>query len=308
MSEEKNDIYDFIIHSSPDYKQTRIHRGDFRISTHTQFNKNYRKFCNSCEINNYLELIVKLPGDNSDDNTSEKIPICVKYPDTFYIEKNVLFDRAFLKWYAINKLHRSDIAEYIGSSTSEYKLVLYNNDFIKVRPSEHPLLCFHKKTTTTETETETETTDVSMGKTEDVAASVNDVETDMFMTLLPGQHIVVGSAYIIKADTLLNCPIYNIKDKDVISLNDEINMYYYDSEEVSSDYETEESVGEKWEDKAVDVNDSDDSGDSSADSESSESSESDADSDNSSATTDHKNTEFATCDKNIISSEFEMIE
>ena len=303
VSEEKNDIYDFIIHSSPDYKQTRIHRGDFRISTHTQFNKNYRKFCNSCEINNYLELIVKLPGDNSDDNTSENIPICVKYPDTFYIEKNVLFDRAFLKWYAINKLHRNDIAEYIGSSTSEYKLVLYNNDFIKIRSSENPLLF--------KTDLTTETTNDSIGETENVTDGVNDVETDVFMTILPGQHIVVGSVYIIKADTVLNCPIYKIKNKDVISINDEVNMYYYDSEEVSSDYETEESVGVKWEDKAIAVNDSDDRSDMSSDSgaDSSDNDSSDGvDRDADSGATDDKNNKHATYDKNIISSEFEMIE
>lgn len=238
ISDAKNVIYDFIIHSSQDYKQTRIHRGDFRISTHTQFDVNYRTFSELGLIDNYAELIVDLPELDSDDTTTaaatnpdpsvttkEVIPICIKSPDTCYIEKNELFDRPFLQWYLLNKLCRPDVVDYIGTHGSEYETILYNKDFVKCDLHKNWLLC---DSISKQTQKVLTTSD-----------SNNDGNVvDYFMKLTQGQHIIVGKSYIIKVDSKLNCPIYMLNDKDIIDIDGDIREYYCESEGSLSDDES----------------------------------------------------------------------
>ena len=246
ISDAKNVIYDFIIHSSQDYKQTRIHRGDFRISTHTQFDVNYRTFSDLGLIDNYAELIVDLPHlDQAQDNdtpttttttttfpdpsvsTKEVIPICIKSPDTFYMEKNELFDRPFLQWYLLNKLYRPDIVDYIGTHGSEYETILYNKDFVKCDLHKNGLLCDSISKQTQKVLTTTTENDNN-----------DDNVVDYFMKLTQGQHIIVGKSYIVKVDTKLNCPIYNLNHKDIIDIDCDIQNYYSDSEGSLSDNES----------------------------------------------------------------------
>lgn len=314
ISDAKNVIYDFIIHSSPDYKQTRIHRGDFRISTHTQFDVNYRTFSDLVLIDNYAELIVDLPHldeDNSNKNktttqpeditsttfpdpavsTKEVIPICIKSPDTFYIEKNELFDRAFLQWYLLNKLYRPDIVDYIGTYGSEYETILYNKDFVKCNLDKNGLLYdsiskqIQKVLNTTESDKD-------------------DNVVEYFMKLTQGQHIIVGKSYIVKVDTKLNCPIYNLNHKDIIDIDGDIQNYYSESEASLSDNES--AIKEKNKTSAVKtkMNDDDDNDEDNSSGVSEEDTDDDADQseENVAETTDNN-------DKTEnITSEFEMIE
>ena len=237
ISDAKNVIYDFIIHSSQDYKQTRIHRGDFRISTHTQFDVNYRTFSDLGLIDNYAELIVNLPQLDNDTptttipdpsvSTKEVIPICIKSPDTFYIEKNELFDRPFLQWYLLNKLCRPDVVDYIGTHGSEYETILYNKDFVKCDLHKNGLLCDSISKETQKVLTTTTERDKN-----------DDNIVDYFMKLTQGHHIIVGKSYIVKVDSKLNCPVYNLNHKDIIDIDGDIQNYYSDSEGSLSDNES----------------------------------------------------------------------
>jgi hypothetical protein len=223
-----NDIYDFIIHSSPDYKQSRVHRGDFRISTHTQFSVNYRTFSKLDHIDGYAQLNLALPSlrifvtsaeeynntADTDEVTAEVIPIHIKDLDTFYIEKNELFDIPFLQWYFMNRLFRQDAADYIKRRRPGYEITLYNNDYETRKLSENVLLCKRGGEDGGEGE-----------------------ETDYFMKFTNGQHIIVGNSYIMKVDTVLNCPIYDDNNKCVISIDEDINDCYDDSDSNLTDDE-----------------------------------------------------------------------
>ena len=252
VCDAENDIYDFIIHSSPDYKQSRVHRGDFRISTHTQFLVNYRTFNKLDHIDGYAQLNLALPSlkvnVTSDAETAETgsaapgsaapaaapgaaevIPIYVKDLDTFYVEKNELFDIPFLQWYFMNRLFRQDAADYIRRWRPKYEITLYNKDYETRKLSENVLLCKRGGGGDTETNTETETDTNTETDT--------DTETDYFMKLTNGQHIIVGNSYIMKVDTVLNCPIYDVNTKCVISIDDDINDCYDDSDSNLTDDE-----------------------------------------------------------------------
>jgi len=235
-----NDIYDFIIHSSPDYKQSRVHRGDFRISTHTQFSVNYRTFSKLDHIDGYAQLNLALPSlrifvtsaeeynntADTDEVTAEVLPIHIKDLDTFYIEKNELFDIPFLQWYFMNRLFRQDTADYIKRRRPGYEITLYNNDYETRKLSENVLLCkrdgrWVMQGSGDENENENE----------------NEEETDYFMKFTNGQHIIVGNSYIMKVDTVLNCPIYDVNNKCVISIDEDINECYDDSDDNLTDDE-----------------------------------------------------------------------
>lgn len=234
-----NDIYDFIIHSSPDYKQSRVHRGDFRISTHTQFLVNYRTFNKLDHIDGYAQLNLALPSlkvnvnvtsdadystssDDTDEVAAEVIPIHIKDLETFYIEKNELFDVPFLQWYFMNRLFRQDAADYIRRRRPAYEITLYNNDYETRKLSENVLLC-------------------KRGGGGDGVGDENEhdieEETDYFMKLTNGQHIIVGNSYIMKVDTTLNCPVYDVNTKCVISIDEDINDCYDDSDSNLTDDE-----------------------------------------------------------------------
>lgn len=283
VCDAENDIYDFIIHSSPDYKQSRVHRGDFRISTHTQFSVNYRTFNKLDCIGEYAQLNLALPSDaeystsaaDTDEVAAEVIPIHIKDLDTFYIEKNELFDIPFLQWYFMNRLFRQDAADYIRTGLPSYEITLYNNNCETRNLSENVLLC--KRGDSQENNDAT-------------------LETDYFMKFTNGQHIIVGNSYIMKVDTVLNCPIYNVNNKCVISIDDNIYDCYDDSDSNLTDDELPEptpqakTVTDKYVDNDSDIDLNIDDSDSASDSVS-ESVGGDDD-----------------ADKINIASEFEMIE
>ena len=273
-----------IIHSSLDYNQSRVHRGDLRISTHTQFEKNYRTYQRSFYIENYAELIVPKQSELSDTTAAatastaesasssyEIIPICIKFPSTFYIEKNELYDKSFMQWYLLNRICRPDISDYIGSSTATYQVVLYHRDFIKYSQCDNCLCVFTKNI---KSKTLDEIVDEISTEQEDT-----NNKTDFFMKLTNGQHIMVGSDYIIKVDTTLNCPVYEINQKGVISVDDDINDFCNQSEQSYSDNDSD-----------------DDDTDSETDSETDSDNDDDVSSDNSET------------DKENITSEFEIID
>jgi hypothetical protein len=280
VSEAKNDIYDFIIHSSLDYNQSRIHRGDLRISTHTQFLTNYRTYQRSFYIENYAELVVpkqtELPDTTATTSSYEIIPICIKFPSTFYIEKNELYDRSFMQWYLLNRICRPDISDYIGSSTATYEVILYHRDFIKYAQCDNCLCIFTKNI---KDETLDEIVNEISNEQEDTTK-----KTDFFMKLTSGQHIMVGSDYIIKVDTALNCPVYEINQKSVVSIDDDINNFCNQSEQ---SYTDNESDNDDNTDDGVNESDGDDHDDDDEDDISSDESET---------------------DKENITSEFEIIE
>ena len=109
------------------------------------------------------------------------------------------------------------------------------------------------------------------------------------MKFTNGQHIIVGNSYIMKVDTVLNCPIYDVNNKCVISIDDNIYDCYDDSDDNLTDDELPEPTP-KANTVTVDVDDSEN--DSEIDSE--------IDSDSGDAEGDGDNTNIA--------SEFEMIE
>jgi len=262
INNSKNDIYDFIIHSSLEYKQSRIHRGDFRISTHTQFFTNYRIYNKSFCIENYAELVVpkhldeeekkhnlinsEKPKNDESSSTYEIIPICVKYPLTFYIEKNELYDKKFLQWYLLNRICRPDISKYIGSSSSTYDIVLYHRDFIKYAECDNCLcLLYKQKKCKTVIDEIVETSDRDThGETDS-----DTTKNDFFMKLKNGQHILVGSEFIIKVDTALHCPLYDINENSTLSIDDDINDFCNQSEQSYSDDEKDEDNNKYQEDQ-----------------------------------------------------------
>ena len=237
VCDAENDIYDFIIHSSPDYNQSRVHRGDFRISTHTQFSVNYRTFNKLDRIDGYAQLNLALPSlkifftsaeeynsssaADADEVAAEVIHI--KDLDTFYIEKNELFDVPFLQWYFMNRLFRQDAADYIRRRRPSYEITLYNNNRETRKLSENVLLCKRGGGG-----------DIGEGGEENNDATL---ETDYFMKFTNGQHIIVGNSYIMKVDTVLNCPIYDVNNKCVISIDEDIYDCYDDSDSNLTDDE-----------------------------------------------------------------------
>ena len=305
VSDAKNDIYDFIIHSSLEYKQSRVHRGDLRNSTHTQFETNYRTYQRSFYIENYAELVVPKQSELSDATSTsstavptstaeptsssyEIIPICIKCPSTFYIEKNELYDKSFLQWYLLNRICRPDIAEYVGSSTTTYEVVLYHRDFIKYSQCDNCLCVFTKNI---KSKTLDEIVDEISSEQEDTTK-----KTDFFMKLTNNQHIMVGTDYIIKVDTALNCPVYEINQKSVVSIDDDINDFCNQSEQSYTDDEDTEDENTGGSHNSSN-NDSD--SDSECVSDDSENEHDDDDDD------EHDNT---VSDKENITAEFEMID
>jgi len=297
VNDAKNEIYDFIIHSSLEYKQSRIHRGDFRISTHTQFLTNYRTYQKSFYIENYAELIVpkiEHTTESVSDSTSvesppesssafEIIPVCIKCPSTFYIEKNELFDKAVLQWYLLNRICRPDVANYVGSNTATYEIILYHRDFIKYSQNNN-FLCVFTKNIKDESQTIND---------ENTSTENTDVKSDFFMKLTNGQHIMVGSDYIIKVDTLLNCPIYEINQKNIVSIDDDINEFCNQSEQSYTDNESE--IDENADNNSI--------YDSDSDSNSNSDNNDDADADARAVSSDD-----SIKDKENMTAEFEIIE
>ena len=218
LTETRNDIYDFIIHHCDNGKRTRIHRGDFRISTHTSFYDNYRIFCKTYQLSNTVELHISINNE-----TTEVILIDMKTPFQFYVEKNVILDRAFLRWYLYNKLGRKDLADFIGLPGSTYTVYVYYENFMsdnsELKSKQHLLDMLSEKAT-------------------DAADASAEAEKCRAVTLRDGQYIMMGSVYTIKVDPILHCPIFESSNQDVFHIDDILSKYYENS--VCSDTDSED--------------------------------------------------------------------
>jgi len=212
LTDTHNDIYDFILHTFDNYTSTRIHRGDFRTSTHTSLLHNYRKFCKSYQICDTVELHISV----ADTNATEVFFIHLKGLNNFYIEKNVILDKKFLRWYLYSKLGRKDVADYIGLPYSTYEVHVYYEDFMKdagvtVRREPSRIMTAFA-----------EASGCSVKAQRIHAFTVND-----------GQFLFIGNRYIVKVDSILGCPVFESGDKDVFHIDDVLTNYYENS--VASD-------------------------------------------------------------------------
>lgn len=279
LTDTHNDIYDFILHTFDDYTSTRIHRGDFRISTHTSLADNYRKFCKSYQICDTVELRVSV----GDTNVTEVIFIHLKGLNNFYIEKNVILDKKFLRWYLYNKLGRKDVADYIGLPYSTYEVHVYYENFMKdagvcVKPEPSRVLAAIAEATGT-----------SVSAQRIRAFTVND-----------GQYLLIGNRYIVKVDSILGCPVFESVDKDVFHIDDVLTNYYENS--VCEYTDDDESEGECGDNESDNDSDNDDN-DNDSDDESAVTDYTDEIIDNADATTETTETETETPD-----TEFEFLE
>ena len=227
LTESHNDIYDFIVHTFDSETHARFHRGDFRISTHTSMYDNYRKFCKSYQFCDTVELRVSLADLNEGSHATasasasasatEVIFIDMKRPFNFYIEKNILLDKKFLRWYLYSHLGRKDLANYVGLPYSKYELNMYYKDFmkdvgvtVKPNPSERVLSAL-------------------AGVAGDEAHPVAVSQRIRAFTVNDNQFILIGNRYMVKVDAILGCPVFESGDKDVLQIEDVLTNYYEDS-------------------------------------------------------------------------------
>lgn len=133
LTETHNDIYDFILHKIDNEPYTRIHRGDFTGRTHTLYTTHYRKSPKSYDMADTAELMVCLPsssvnevsdGGAETETAPETFTISLKAPHHFFLEKNEFLDKKFLQWKLYNECGRPDVADYIGTPFSKYKIAL----------------------------------------------------------------------------------------------------------------------------------------------------------------------------------------
>ena len=174
----------------------------------------------------------------------------------------------------MNRLFRQDAADYIRRRRPSYEITLYNNNRETRKLSENVLLCKR-----------------GGGDIGERGEENNDatLETDYFMKFTNGQHIIVGNSYIMKVDTVLNCPIYDVNNKCVISIDDNIYDCYDDSDDNLTDDELPEPTP-KANTVTVDVDDSE------------------IDSENDSENDSESGGDEGDGDNTNIASEFEMIE
>lgn len=270
LTESHNDIYDFILHTFDSETHARIHRGDFRISTHTSLVNNYRKFCKSYQFCDTVELRVSVADLNEGSHATatststasasatEVIFIDMKRPFNFYIEKNVLLDKKFLRWYLYSQLGRKDLANYVGLPYSKYSLNMYYNDFmkdvgvtVKPNPSERLLSALAGVAGVAGDETK--------------AAAVS--QRIRAFTVNDNQFILIGNRYMVKVDAILGCPVFESSDKDVLQIEDVLTNYYDDSV-VGSDTDDEDDGDADQVDDADQDDDNDDDDDDQEDDES----------------------------------------
>ena len=137
LTDTHNDIYDFILHKIDNEPYTRIHRGDFSGRTHTLSTTHYRRFPKSYQMADTAELMVCLPPPSSStvngagvgaetetETAPETFTISLKAPHHFFLEKNEFLDKKFLQWKLYNECGRKDVADYIGTPFSKYKVAL----------------------------------------------------------------------------------------------------------------------------------------------------------------------------------------
>ena len=256
LTESHNDIYDFILHTFDSETHARVHRGDFRISTHTSMYDNYRKFCKSYQFCDTVELRVSLAdlneGSPSISTATEVIFIDMKRPFNFYIEKNILLDKKFLRWYLYSQLGRKDLANYVGLPYSKYELNMYYKEFmkdvgvtVKPNPSERVLSAL---------------AGVAGDETHPVAVS----QRIRAFTVNDNQFILIGNRYMVKVDAILGCPVFESGDKDVLQIEDVLTNYYENSvvsdtdDEDDQDQDDQDQDDQDQDDQDQDEDDDDD--------------------------------------------------
>ena len=290
LTESHNDIYDLIIHTFRDDIHARVHRGDFRISTHTLLTNHYRKFCKSYQICETVELRVSTADVNADANAdanasttaaTEVIFINLKHPTHFYVEKNILLDKKFLRWYLYSKLGRKDLADYIGLPYSKYEVNIYYEDCMKecgitVKPEPRVL--------------------EAIAEASENTTSPIEVRNRVF-TVNDSQYVLIGDRYILKVDSILGCPVFESIDKEVFHIDDALTNYYENS--VCSDTDNDNDNDDD------DDDDDDESAVSESLNESESETETDPETDTVPETTPETDTKSAT---DIQDNEFEIIE
>ena len=248
LTETHNDIYDFILHRFEYVTITRIHRGDFRISTHTSLIDNYRIFGKSYQICDAVELRVAI-----DEVNTEVIFIDIKRSIQFYVEKNIIVDKKFLRWYLYSKLGRKDLADYIGLPYSKYEVIIYYENFMKD-------ICDSFKSSR-----------ILAALPEELVAPSTDVPHIRAFTVNDSQYILVGSRYMVKVDSILGCPVVESDDKDVLHIDDVLSNYYENSvcsdtsddqdQDQDQDQDDESAVTDETDDDNDDDDDDDDNDD-----------------------------------------------
>jgi hypothetical protein len=213
---------------------------------------NYRKFCKSYQFCDTVELRVSLADLNEGSispstasaSATEVIFIDMKRPFNFYIEKNILLDKKFLRWYLYSQLGRKDLANYIGLPYSKYELNMYYKEFmkdvgvtVKPNPSERVLSAL---------------AGVAGDETHPVAVS----QRIRVFTVNDNQFILIGNRYMVKVDAILGCPVFESCDKDVLQIEDVLTNYYENS--VVSDTDDEDDQDQDQDDQDQDDQDQDD--------------------------------------------------
>jgi hypothetical protein len=213
---------------------------------------NYRKFCKSYQFCDTVELRVSLADLNEGSispstasaSATEVIFIDMKRPFNFYIEKNILLDKKFLRWYLYSQLGRKDLANYIGLPYSKYELNMYYKEFmkdvgvtVKPNPSERVLPAL---------------AGVAGDETHPVAVS----QRIRAFTVNDNQFILIGNRYMVKVDAILGCPVFESSDKDVLQIDDVLTNYYENS--VVSDTDDEDDQDQDQDDQDQDDQDQDD--------------------------------------------------
>jgi hypothetical protein len=205
---------------------------------------NYRKFCKSYQFCDTVELRVSLADlnegstSNASASATEVIFIDMKRPFNFYIEKNVLLDKKFLRWYLYSQLGRKDLANYVGLPYSKYELNMYYKEFmkdvgvtVKPNPSERVLSAL---------------AGVAGDETNEAAVMSQRIRA---FTVNDNQFILIGNRYMVKVDAILDCPVFESGDKDVLQIEDVLTNYYENSVVSDTDDEDDQDQDDQDQDE-----------------------------------------------------------
>lgn len=216
LTDTHNDIYDFILHKIDNDPYTRIHRGDFSGRTHTLYTTHYRIFPKSYQMADTAELMVLLPPSSSTvngagvaetDTETETVPetftISLKAPHHFFLEKNEFLDKKFLQWKLYNECGRPDVADYIGTPFSKYKVALCYSECMNMN---------------------------NKNNNDSVAYQLNDSHS-----------ILIGNKYIVKVDSVLRCPVLDSSENQVFDI-DGVLSSYYDCSDTEAETDTDDDT------------------------------------------------------------------
>ncbi len=223
LTETHNDIYDFILHTFDHTRVTRVHRGDFNANTHTLITTNYRMYSKAYQILDNVELSLPVPvpssmtNDNTDDNiipsVRQIININMKYPNNFYMEKNVVLDKKFLQWILFSRMGRPDLSEYIAKPHCHYEVTMFYTNKSVVKECQ----CMCASTSTN-----------------------NKVDPLPAYFINDSHFVLIGSQYIVKVDSILRCPVFGSSERQVFDIDD-ILANYYDCSDSESESESDTS-------------------------------------------------------------------